>query len=155
MYPQTCFNFGEGMTRPVASLPAYATWCPTNLAGVTASYYSDATFTTLVTTDTQSNVDINTATVPSQFGDPSLKTYSIRYTGVITVTQPGNYAFSVTYQDQFRLYINDVLIGSGSASAGGVRVQGGQQGRECFFFFWGGGRRRGGRRGATACGRSV
>ncbi len=78
-------------------------------AGLKGEYFNNSDFTAPVLTRTDSNVNFNWGTGSPAAGiDPD--TFSVRWTGKITVPTTGRYTFYTTTDDGVRLWVNGQLL---------------------------------------------
>jgi hypothetical protein len=79
--------------------------------GLSATYFNNMDFTSPVFTRTDANINFNwgsSSPDPSKMSDPD--TFSVRWTGFITVPTTGHYTFYTTTDDGARLTINGQRI---------------------------------------------
>ncbi len=93
--------------------------------GLTGKYYDDTTFTTVVTTRTDTGVNFNfTTSIPSGTAITAADTYSIAWSGQIEPAYSELYTFFVTADDGARLWVNDELIVQRTFSQGTGEMRG-------------------------------
>lgn len=76
--------------------------------GLLAQYFSDASFTNLVLTKTDSTIDFNWH---GKTPDPAIRTdYSVRWTGQLSSVFSERYTFHMATEGKARLWVNDKLV---------------------------------------------
>ncbi len=104
---------GENITIENFEVVKRSSILPVNAAGqgqgLTATYFDDVNFTTLVDTRLDFEIDFDWGTTPP-FAQMQPNNYSVRWTGQIEAPVDGRYTFYTLSDDGVRLWIDNKLI---------------------------------------------
>jgi hypothetical protein len=107
-----CTDMGNSFLRTLPPAPTVAEYCNPEVNGLVREIIDENG--NILASSVVDNVDFSVSTPPSPL--PGTATaYTVRFRGVLEISQSDNWQLRVVYQDQFSLFINDNLVASETA----------------------------------------